>query len=132
MYFSARLRAGLQAVDGIELAAKPKTALLLSFKGDGPLSPANQRSAVASSDLMLNHLTSQQHLHPHRAVREVLDLTVEAFGCCPQAIARGVDWLGIDETRPIGRLRRSELLQLARSIHRFWQQNLQASTEPAK
>jgi hypothetical protein len=72
---------------------------------------------------MLDHLTSQQHLHPHRTVKDVLDETTTAMGCCPRAIQRGIEWLGIDPARAIGRLRRSELVQLARAVHRFWMQN---------
>jgi len=75
-------------------------------------------------DAILNHLTSRQHLHPHRAVRAVLDETTEAFGCCPRAIERGIEWLGIEPDRAIGRLRRSEIVQLARAVHRFWMQSV--------
>jgi hypothetical protein len=82
-----------------------------------------------NSEVILNHLTSQQHLHPHRTVGQVLDETVEAFGCCPQAIERGIEWLGIEADRAIGRLRRSELVQLSKAVHRFWTQNIQAASE---
>ena len=75
------------------------------------------------SDAVLNHLTAQQHLHPHRAVKAVLDETTHALGCCPRAIQRGIEWLGIEPQRAIGRLRRSELVQLARAVHRFWMHN---------
>jgi hypothetical protein len=79
------------------------------------------------ADVILNHLMSRQHLHPHRPVKDVLDETTRAFGCCPRAIDRGIEWLDIDPTRAVGRLRRSELTQLARAVHRFWMQNLEAA-----
>jgi len=83
------------------------------------------------SDAILAYLTTRQHLRPHLPATEVLDETVEAFGCCPQAIKRGIDWLGIEPSRPIGRLRRTELVQLARAVHRFWMQNAAVVSTPA-
>lgn len=83
------------------------------------------------SDAILSHLTTRQHLRPHAPLGEVLDEAIELLGCCPQAVARGTDWMGIQPTRPIGRLRRSELVQLARAIHRFWAQNLSAGDTAA-
>jgi hypothetical protein len=79
------------------------------------------------SESILNFLTTRQHLHPHQAILDVLDQTTAQFGCCPQAIRRAIDWLGIDGARPIGRLRRSELVQLSRAVHRFWMQNTAAA-----
>jgi len=84
------------------------------------------------SDAILRHLTTRQHLHPQRPVKEVLDETTELFGCCPAAISRGVEWLGVDPDRAIGRLRRTELVQLSRAVHRFWTQNLAAAASAAK
>jgi hypothetical protein len=78
------------------------------------------------SDAILNFLTTRQHLHPHQAIRDVLEQTTGQFGCCPKAIQRGIEWLGIDGARRIGRLRRSELVQLAMAVHRFWMQNTTA------
>ena len=81
------------------------------------------------SDAILQYLTTRQHLRPHLAVIDVLDQTTERFGCCPLAIRRALQWLGIDGNRRIGRMRRSELVQLARAVHRFWMQNAAAAAE---
>jgi len=75
------------------------------------------------SDVILNYLTAQQHVHPHTATRDVLRKTTEVFGYCEKAIERSLEWLKIDPDGSIGRLRRSELMQLAKSVHRFWMQN---------
>jgi hypothetical protein len=80
------------------------------------------------SDVILAHLTSRQHLHPHMPLAQILEQTTELFGCCPAAIQRGIQWLGIDPARAVGRLRRSELVQLARAVHRFWMQNASAAS----
>jgi hypothetical protein len=85
-----------------------------------------------ASDAILQHLTSSQHLHPHRAVQQVLDETTESLGCCPNAIARGIEWMDIEPARAIGRLRRSELVQLAKAVHRFWMQNIEAAAEDSR
>jgi hypothetical protein len=79
------------------------------------------------SDALLGYLTSRQHLHPHAPVLQVLDQTIDVFGCCPNAVRRALPWLGIAPGTSIGRLRRSELVQLARAVHRFW---TQAAAEP--
>jgi hypothetical protein len=91
--------------------------------------PPLQRNATftkqtESSDVILNHLTTRQYLQPHASVQDVLAQTVELFGCCPDAITRGIEWLAIDPAQPIGRLRRTELVQLAKAVHRFWMQNV--------
>lgn len=75
---------------------------------------------------ILEHLTTRQHVNPHATIRDAIDQAIERFGCCPAAIERGMEWLGIDPAQSIGRLRRSELVQLARAVHRFWSQNAAA------
>jgi hypothetical protein len=89
---------------------------------------AGRNPLDVDSDAILAHLTSRQHLHPHAPVAQILEQTTELFGCCPAAIERGIDWLGIEPARPIGRLRRSELVQLARAVHRFWMQNVNSAS----
>jgi hypothetical protein len=80
-------------------------------------------AATQSADVILNHLTTRQYLQPHAQVQDVLSQTVELFNCCPDAIARGIEWLSLDPSTPIGRLRRTELVQLSKAVHRFWMQN---------
>lgn len=67
-------------------------------------------------------LTTQQYLRPHQPVREVLRAAMDQLGCCPRAIERALQWLQVDAAQPVGRLRRSELIQLGKSISRFWHQ----------
>jgi len=73
-------------------------------------------------DRLLEVLTTHQHLNPHEPVEQSLSHTVELMDVCPNAIAEALRWLQIDPSTLIGRLRRTELTQLARSIHRFWRQ----------
>lgn len=69
---------------------------------------------------LLEMLTARQHLRPHRGTRDVLGDVTRATGACPMAMERAMQWLELSPDAPIGRLRRTELTQLARSIHRFW------------
>jgi hypothetical protein len=82
-----------------------------------------------SCDQIVNLLTDRQHLHPRLSIQEVLEQATRELGCCPQAIARAVEWLKIDASRAMGRLRRSELLQLARSVDRFWRESVAAAQD---
>jgi hypothetical protein len=83
-----------------------------------------EKSLDVDANAILTFLTARQHLRPHAPIHEVLEQSTQIFGCCPNAISRGIQWLGVDPQRPIGRFRRSEILQLANAIHRFWMQNL--------
>lgn len=87
---------------------------------------AGRHPADVDANAILEHLTTRQHVNPHATIREAIDQTIERFGCCPAAIQRGMQWLGIDPSQAIGRLRRGQLVQLARAVHRFWSQNAAA------
>lgn len=78
--------------------------------------PAFARSPVLEAEVILQDLTTRQHLFPRQSLQEVLAQT----RACPAAAQRAMEWLGLDGTRPIGRVKRAELIQLARSLHRFW------------
>jgi hypothetical protein len=71
---------------------------------------------------LLDSLSSRQHLQPHEPISASLAMVVDQLGVCPGAVEQAVRWLGVDPATSIGRLRRTELTQLARSIHRFWRQ----------
>jgi hypothetical protein len=71
---------------------------------------------------ILAELSTRQHLHPHRPLGQVLAEAQRDLGFCPGAARAAVEWLRFEPSQAIGRLRRSELIQLARSIHRFWRQ----------
>ena len=79
-----------------------------------------RRLVHSELDDLLNALTTAQYLSPHEPLSAALSRTVDALGVCPQAVNHAVAWLAVDPATPIGRLRRTELMQLARSIHRFW------------
>jgi hypothetical protein len=86
-----------------------------------------KRSAIRrllSADFanLLDLLTTRQHLYPHEPLSQSLSHTVNSLGVCPIAIDEALRWLGVDPSVAVGRLRRTELTQLARSIHRFWRQ----------
>ena len=96
-------------------------------RGNDSVSPKNTVAppkigspAETDSDAILRHLTTQQHLHPHQGTGDVLAQTVDRFGCCPVAIETALAWLKLDGHLPIGRLRRTELVQLSKAVHRFW------------
>ena len=84
-----------------------------------------QSRAVPASDNVVELLTTRQHLRPHEPVGDVLRAAVDELGCCPVAVRRALEWLQVDPSRAIGRLRRSELIQLGKSVSRFWRQTTQ-------
>jgi hypothetical protein len=83
-----------------------------------------RRPEDADSDGILEELSKRQYLAPHRSVSDVLNDVQQSLGFCPHAAATALDWLKLNPAGAIGRLRRSELIQIARSIHRFWRQAL--------
>lgn len=78
----------------------------------------------SDADQILAALSTRQYLEPHRPLGDVLSDAQQDLGFCPRAGDAAVTWLNLDPRRAVGRLRRSELLQLARSIYRFWRQSL--------
>jgi hypothetical protein len=90
----------------------------------------HHRVLSATSDQIVQLLTDRQHTHPHMSVRSVMEQATTELGCCPQAIARATDWLAMDVEQPVGRLRRSELLQLARAVYRFWRETTPEAVPP--
>ena len=87
-----------------------------------------QRMTPNSTSDLIELLTTRQHLRPHQPLREVLQAAMDELGCCPIAIERAVTWLGVDASKAVGRLRRTELVQLAHAICRYWRQAI--STDP--
>ena len=88
------------------------------------------------SDTVLNVLTRRQHVAPHTPLAQALDETRRELGCCPIAVENALRWLNLDGNTPVGRLRRTEIMQLARSVYRFWRHGAAASaassvTDPA-
>jgi hypothetical protein len=75
---------------------------------------------TVDSNRILEDLASRQFLRPHATVGEVLSAAAERLGFCRHAATRALRWLEIRPQQTIGRLRRTELIQLAQSVHRFW------------
>lgn len=71
-------------------------------------------------DRLLQMLSQWQHVGPHDSVDAVLKRAVGQLRVCPGAVDEAMARLQIDKSRPIGRLRRTELTQLARTLHRHW------------
>jgi hypothetical protein len=85
------------------------------------MSSSLMRAAVPDEpDRLLRNLSQWQHVGPHQSVGAILQRAVRELGVCPQAAARAAEALQIDTARPIGRLRRTELTQLAHTLHRHW------------
>jgi hypothetical protein len=89
-----------------------------------------RRSPSVNAETIFHTLSTRQHLGPHRALKEVLAEAQTEAGFCPDAAERAVQWLRLDTEQSIGRLRRSELMQLAQSIHRFWRQSVPSASQP--
>ena len=88
-----------------------------------------RQSVGAEVDDLLAALSTAQHISPHEPLAQSLRRTGDALGVCPQAVSHAVAWLGVEPATPIGRLRRTEMMQLARSIHRFWRQAAAAAAQ---
>src|SRR3954462_10247183 len=81
-----------------------------------------RRARGSESEGILESLSAQQYLRPLQSVGEALGVASSSVGFCPGAAEQAMQWLRLDAGKPIGRLRRTELMQLARSIERFWRQ----------
>jgi hypothetical protein len=88
--------------------------------------PMLQRLIHADFENLLDLLTTRQHLAPHEPVAQTLERSVNDIGVCPNAAAQALQRLQLDGTTAIGRLRRTELMQLARTVHRYWRENADA------
>jgi hypothetical protein len=87
------------------------------------------RPTEIEPDAILQLLTSRQHLHPHQPLADVLRALTDQLGCCPAAQKHAIDWLVLDVQQPIGRLRRTEIMQLANAIERFWRRAISAAPD---
>lgn len=71
---------------------------------------------------ILSTLSDWQYLRPHRPLTDVVADLVAKLGVCPDAAQAALEWLEVDATAPIGRLRATELTQLARCMARKWEE----------
>jgi len=86
------------------------------------------RLEQTDSDQILADLSMRQHLTPHKSLGTALDESSQRLGFCPNAAQTAIGWLGLDTAKSLGRFTRTELIQLARSIHRYWWQALSAQS----
>ena len=118
----------------IRLLAHHGNSLLFTFDGVLYLgTPSGTETNVIRHSLLrrmlrsdfenlLDALTARQYVAPHEPVAAALASTVDELGVCPNAIEQALAWLQIDPQQAIGRLRRTEMMQLARTVHRYWRQ----------
>jgi hypothetical protein len=90
-----------------------------------------RRLLLPDADEALQALSTRQFVNPHKPVAAAVLEVAEGLGICSSAAARSVTWLELDGSSAFGRLRRSELAQLARSMVRFarHQASLEAAAE---
>jgi hypothetical protein len=119
-------------------AAECPAAREKELKMARPTTPPNAPAKTSSkhplgtdAEGILEELTTRQHLTPQRTLGEVVAETVESAGVCPDAAKRALTWLNLSPDRSIGRLRRGELIQLARSMYRFWLESVSTSAPVA-
>ena len=84
--------------------------------------PDFRRVSLSDPDAIISDLSTRQYLTPHQPLEDALAAAQNELGFCPAAAQTASRWLNLDPHQAIGRLRRTELIQLARSIHRFWRQ----------
>jgi hypothetical protein len=77
---------------------------------------------LLSADMIQDSLMRRQFLRPHQPLSAALGDVAAELAVSPDAVSQTLAWLDVEATRPIGRLRRTELTQLARSLHRHWRQ----------
>lgn len=83
-----------------------------------------------SPEPLVSQLQTQQHLHPHRPLRLALHDLEQLIGLCPDVAEQAISTLSLDRSLKMGRLRRCQLLQLARTLHRLWRQNRPSVSHP--
>ncbi len=88
--------------------------------------PTCPPSIVQNAAKLGEALSHRQYLRPHRSLVAVLaDLEI-----CPAAVEQAMRWLKLDDSRPIGRLRATELQSLSRCIHRLIESTQPQPAEP--
>lgn len=78
-----------------------------------------RKMQAVDADVLLDELSDRQFLVPRKSLGDVLLDATHKLHLCPQATTRSLSWLGINRDVLIGRMRRTELVQLARCLSRF-------------
>lgn len=87
--------------------------------------------AAGDSDRLVEALSREQFLKPHESVEDAVSAIVNQLGVCPGAASAAMDALNVQSGMSVGRVRRTELMQLGRAIHRFWRQVVIEETTPS-
>lgn len=77
----------------------------------------------APADRIVRALQTQQHLRPHQTVAQALEAAGGEIAFCPDAAASAIALLELSPAAKIGRLRSTQLTQLARTIARLCQRS---------
>jgi len=88
--------------------------------------------AAGNADRVVEALTRQQFVRPHQTVATAVSAVVNELGVCPDAAREAVESLETDAAVAVGRLRRTELIQLGRSIYRFWRHSVVDGSTPSQ
>jgi hypothetical protein len=86
----------------------------------------------ADGDRIVEVLSEEQFLKPHQSIASAMAAVVDGLGVCPGAADEAVRSLGVELGTSVGRLRRTELMQLARTVHRFWRQAVVDRSTPSQ
>lgn len=78
-----------------------------------------RRLRAVDAETLLSFFTERQYVKPRATLRELLAEADARLGVCPVVAERACDWLDMEMGVTVGRLRRTELTQLARCLHRF-------------
>ena len=79
---------------------------------------------ISTLPAVLEAISTRQHLRPTEPLGSTMRALTESLGVCPGAVEQALRWLALDPSASVGRLRRTELTQLATAIHRYWRQNV--------
>lgn len=88
--------------------------------------------AAGSGKQIVDALTEQQHLSPHQGLELAISAAGAKVGFCTEAARRAMETLQMDANAAIGRLRRTEILQLSHTILRNWRQSVGQGTQQSQ
>lgn len=77
------------------------------------LEPSAEQMAI------LKILSEFQHLHPHARLDQAVERAARELGIGLRTGPHAMQWLQLDPAMSVGRLRRSQISQLAQSMHRI-------------
>src|SRR4051794_18613243 len=88
--------------------------------------------AAGDSDRLVDALSEQQFLKPHQTVKDAVNSVVGQLGVCPDAARVAMEALRVEPATRVGRMRRTELMQLGRALYRHWRQAVVEETTPSQ